>query len=215
MVADDKNGFLKVSVDLADDPTPGDLRLVRTMNAKYKKEGPFFEICGRSLDFYLHTVNLTAFSRRLRSCIDEVRRTSDLHESAFEEIIQQVERIGSYGIKGGRRIYVDYNDERKVINRQDKVLKRGSYYYARDNDFTSESGDLPAEYKNTILCGDSEHLLKNLPNNCIDLVFTSPPYNFGLGYDAGEDGIHWESYFDKLFRVFDECIRVLKYGGRI
>ena len=25
----------------------------------------------------------------------------------------------------------------------------------------------------------------------------------------------WQSYFDKLFAVFDECIRVLKYSGRI
>ena len=29
------------------------------------------------------------------------------------------------------------------------------------------------------------------------------------------DGTDWEGYFAKLFAVFDECIRVLKYGGRI
>ena len=59
-----------------------------------------------------------------------------------------------------------------------------------------------------------------MPDNCIDLVFTSPPYNFGLGYQdsngsADGDSADWDSCFAKLFRVFDECIRVLKYGGRI
>ena len=44
-----------------------------------------------------------------------------------------------------------------------------------------------------------------------------PPYNFGLGYEDGsnDDATDWEAYFAKLFAVFDECIRVLKYGGRI
>ena len=27
--------------------------------------------------------------------------------------------------------------------------------------------------------------------------------------------MHWEKYFEKLFLIFDECIRVLKFGGRI
>ncbi|NVM01414.1 MAG: site-specific DNA-methyltransferase, partial [Candidatus Helarchaeota archaeon] len=62
---------------------------------------------------------------------------------------------------------------------------------------------------------DSLEILKKLPNNCIDLVFTSPPYNFGLGYDTTEDGIDWEKYFKKLFDIFKECIRVVKFGGRI
>ena len=58
-------------------------------------------------------------------------------------------------------------------------------------------------------------ILKKLPNNCIDLVFTSPPYNFGLEYSNNADDHYWEHYFEKLFKIFDETIRVLKYGGRI
>ena len=68
---------------------------------------------------------------------------------------------------------------------------------------------------NQILCGDSESILKKLPDNCIDLVFTSPPYNFGLQYAGQEDASTWRLYFDKLFAILDECIRVLKYGGRL
>jgi len=89
------------------------------------------------------------------------------------------------------------------------------YYYAEGNNFKKENSELPESFINQIICGDSESILKQIPDNCIDLVFTSPPYNFGLGYDTKEDGIDWNQYFDKLFRVFKECIRTLKYGGRI
>ena len=58
-------------------------------------------------------------------------------------------------------------------------------------------------------------VLKKLPDNCVDLVMTSPPYNFGLEYDNQDDANYWEEYFDKLFAIFDEVIRVLKWGGRI
>ena len=133
----------------------------------------------------------------------------------FSDLITAIEKIKSYGIKGKKRNYVDYNKERKVINRTKKVEKRGQFYYAKDNNFSRTSTKLPDEYENTIIRGDSEKILMNLPNNCIDLIFTSPPYNFGLDYYKNDDDHFWEDYFSKLFRIFDQCIRVLKYGGRI
>ncbi|GAA8390251.1 site-specific DNA-methyltransferase [Helicobacter pylori] len=57
--------------------------------------------------------------------------------------------------------------------------------------------------------------LKKLPNNCIDIVLTSPPYNFGINYSATQDTNLWQEYFNTLFAIFKECIRVLKSGGRI
>lgn len=66
-----------------------------------------------------------------------------------------------------------------------------------------------------ILCGDSELLLSELPDNSIDLIITSPPYNFGMGYDTIDDNQKWDDYFDRLFRVLDHCARVLVSGGRL
>jgi len=126
-----------------------------------------------------------------------------------------MENIGSYGIKGKKRIFVDYNKERKVKNRKQKEKKRGIHYYAQRNTFTKENQPIPSTHENKIVCGDSEEVLKKLPDNCVDLVFTSPPYNFGLEYQKQDDDHRWEDYFDKLFKIFDECVRVLKYGGRI
>ena len=94
---------------------------------------------------------------------------------------------------------------------------RGKHFYANKASFSIKNNDFPEDYTNSIVCGDSAEIICNLPDNSVDLVFTSPPYNFGLAYDGDKesDVVDWNIYFEKLFRVFDECIRVLKYGGRI
>jgi len=66
-----------------------------------------------------------------------------------------------------------------------------------------------------IYCGDAEVVLQTFPDSFIDLIVTSPPYNFGQEYDTIDDSINWNEYFSKLERVFRECKRVLKTGGRI
>lgn len=131
------------------------------------------------------------------------------------DIENKIHSIGSYGIKGGKRVYNNYNSERKVLNRKKKEEKRGIHYYTNNNNFIKENEELPQQFLNKIICTDSELFLKKLPNNCVDLIFTSPPYNFGLEYSSTNDDFFWETYFSKLFSIFDECIRVLKWGGRI
>ena len=126
-----------------------------------------------------------------------------------------VGRVRSYGINGRKRLYVGYNAERKVVDRKAKERRRGKHYYANDHAFRTERNVLPESFADSVICGDSEAVLKELPDNCVDLVFTSPPYNFGLDYQSSPDAVDWEAYFDKLFQVFDECIRVLTFGGRI
>ena len=82
-------------------------------------------------------------------------------------------------------------------------------------DFSKKNSEFPIEYTNRIINSDSLKVLTQLPDNCVDLVFTSPPYNFGMDYDNHNDRSDWASYFEMLWKIFDECIRVTKYGGRI
>ena len=125
-----------------------------------------------------------------------------------------VKKTRSYGLRRGQRIYEGYNDERKVKNRKTKEKKRLGYEtFAKE--FSRTNNELPAEYVNKIITGDSGEVLRAMPDNCIDMVLTSPPYNFGLDYNAHEDTDTWTVYFEKLFSIFDECVRVLKHGGRI
>ena len=64
--------------------------------------------------------------------------------------------------------------------------------------------------RNTIICGDSEHVLAELPTESIGLVFTSPPY-----YNARPeytDYVTYEDYLHKLRNIIRQAHRVLAEG---
>ncbi|WNE41013.1 MAG: hypothetical protein mread185_000470 [Mycoplasmataceae bacterium] len=61
------------------------------------------------------------------------------------------------------------------------------------------------KFINQIIIGDSEEVLKKIPSSSVDLIFTSPPYNFGMEQaDLGEKN-NWEEYFYKLEKIFKQC----------
>ena len=152
-----------------------------------------------------------------------VRDLSARHNLPEQNLLAEMQgaiaAVGSYATRNGRREFVGFNRERKVRNRADKEKKRGKLADARAAGFSRENRELPPEFQNKIVCADSAEFLRKLPDNCVDLVFTSPPYNFGLDYAGGENGAaddhHWREYFSRLFAVLEECVRVAKFGGRI
>lgn len=153
--------------------------------------------------------------QQLEMVVAELQKEDRLNSSVLTNVLSAIKSQSSYGLSGNKRVYVGYNEERKIKGRKQKEARRGRHFYTNGAEFDEQSNDVPAPYTNRILCGDSESVLANLPDNCIDLIFTSPPYNFGLGYDAQEDSDQWQNYFDKLFAILDECVRVLKHGGRL
>jgi DNA modification methylase len=179
----------------------------------FPKEDIDFELDSDGLIIYLKELDFLKFKKQVEI---EIKKTTDREsKNLLHTILEKIEKIKSYGLKGKKRLYVDYNKERKVKNREEKEASRGKFYYAIGNNFSKINDKLPEQFLNKIIVGDSEFVLKQLPDNCIDLIFTSPPYNFGLDYENHQDGVDWEKYFEKLFSIFKECIRVLKYGGRI
>jgi len=61
------------------------------------------------------------------------------------------------------------------------------------------------------LYGKSSEEMQELPDACVHLMVTSPPYNAGKDYDAD---LTLEEYRGLLRRVFAETFRVLAGGGR-
>ena len=64
---------------------------------------------------------------------------------------------------------------------------------------------------NKIIVGDAHHVLKQIPNNTIDMLITSPPY-FNLRDYKEENQIGSEvtieDYINNLRSVFTESVRV-------
>lgn len=60
-----------------------------------------------------------------------------------------------------------------------------------------------------LLCGDSEDTLNQLPENSIQLAFTSPPYYNARAYS---DYHSYQDYLKKMGKVFKACHRVIEEG---
>jgi site-specific DNA-methyltransferase (adenine-specific) len=70
--------------------------------------------------------------------------------------------------------------------------------------------ELPDELANLVINGDSKSM--SIPDNCVHLVVTSPPYNASKTYD---EDLSLTEYLEMLHEVFAECYRVLAPGGRM
>ncbi len=67
----------------------------------------------------------------------------------------------------------------------------------------------PDYMKNVVVEGDTREVMKLLPDGCIHLTFTSPPY-----YNARDYSIYksYQQYLDFLGEVFEEVHRITKEG---
>lgn len=74
---------------------------------------------------------------------------------------------------------------------------------------TDNNNQLPL---NEIFLGDCLKLLKSLPDESVDLVVSSPPYNLGKEYEA-KQGL--EIYLQQQTVVLRECSRILKSTGSL
>jgi len=204
--------FKEITINLDSELDAVGTMALEELNSYFKPNDFYVTIDQSELTVNLRLLDLQQFSL-IKNTVE-----SDFGQEVgkiLNEIENSIQSIKSYGIKNGKRLYINYNNERKVKNRVVKEGRRGKYFYALNNKYINQNNELPEQFKNQIICNDSQNVLQKLPNNCVDLVFTSPPYNFGLDYEDSNDDHNWDAYFKKLFRILDECIRVLKYGGRL
>ncbi|MDE2020505.1 MAG: site-specific DNA-methyltransferase [Patescibacteria group bacterium] len=106
--------------------------------------------------------------------------------------------------------------ERKVKDRKAKEKVRGGTQYQKQGIVVEKTAGID-RFVNRIICGDSAKELQGIPSDSVDIIITSPPYNFGLEYtdDDKEDAVNWDEYFSKINVIWKECARVLKPGGRL
>jgi site-specific DNA-methyltransferase (adenine-specific) len=70
----------------------------------------------------------------------------------------------------------------------------------------------PDDYLNKITCGDCLEVMKGMPDKCVDLVLTDPPYNLSRKYDGTindkrDDYEPWCSlWFSELQRISETVV---------
>ena len=95
----------------------------------------------------------------------------------------------------------------------------------------------PNDFENKIICGDCLSVMKDIPDQSIDLIITSPPYNLSInktfgkatnwkgkwprsklqttGYDQHNDYMPEDKYITWQKQVLSECFRLIKDDGCI
>ena len=62
---------------------------------------------------------------------------------------------------------------------------------------------------------DCLHYMKQMQENSIDLVITSPPYNCGIDYDNYNDNLPFDEYLEWCQKWINELYKIIKEDGRI
>ena len=75
--------------------------------------------------------------------------------------------------------------------------------------------DLPEKYRNRVVNDDVMAVLKELPDNCVDLIYGDPDYNAGISYDGRTFTASWDEYIDWYIELARECLRVLRADGNL
>lgn len=73
---------------------------------------------------------------------------------------------------------------------------------------------------NKIINADCMDIMKDIPDNSIDICFTSPPYNMGQSlsgghkrkkYNSHNDNMKYIDYVNWIFNTIDEMLRITKH----
>jgi site-specific DNA-methyltransferase (adenine-specific) len=70
-------------------------------------------------------------------------------------------------------------------------------------------------YIGKVINGDCIEVMKTLPDDSVNLVVSSPPYNVGIGYDTHIDTLSMDEYWGWTKEWLAETYRLLKDDGRI
>jgi hypothetical protein len=91
-----------------------------------------------------------------------------------------------------------------------RLLGRGAQEDKEADEMDAPRQMLASFVRNTVILGDCEQALLDMPSQSVDLIFTSPPYfNARPEY---EDYLSYEEYLLKMRRIIHNCHSVLSEG---
>jgi DNA modification methylase len=117
-------------------------------------------------------------------------------------------KVGEIAIDARTSLVIDGKSTRPELI-EGRILGREAVQRKHLSNNTAETYQL-SNLRNTIILGDSESALLELPAGSVDLIFTSPPY-----YNARPeytDYIGYEEYLLKLQKVIQNSCHVLSEG---
>ena len=100
-----------------------------------------------------------------------------------------------------------------VINTNEIKQPTQTFVLPPNNDSRRKSN--LSDYLNKVYNGDIMHVLKDLPDNSIDMVFGDPDYNVGIKYGTNNYTKKFDEYISWYIELTKEAMRVLKDDGNL
>jgi len=72
--------------------------------------------------------------------------------------------------------------------------------------------NIDLDYLTMMACDDNLSFMRSIPDESVQLVVTSPPYNIGKSYEERTD---LDRYVEMQRKVIEECVRILQPSGSI
>lgn len=72
-----------------------------------------------------------------------------------------------------------------------------------------------SDYLNKVYNGDIMYVLKDLPDNTVDMIFGDPDYNVGIKYGSNNYTRNFDDYINWYIELTKESMRVLKNDGNL
>ncbi|HEV7702461.1 MAG TPA: DNA methyltransferase [Candidatus Paceibacterota bacterium] len=113
------------------------------------------------------------------------------------------------GVKHSIRLLKSMKD---LMSQQDTMVTPGFILPVKNN--LKEKGKV-SDYLNKVYNGDVMHVLKNLPDNSVDMIFGDPDYNVGIKYNENNYTRKFEDYINWYIELTKESMRVLKPDGNL
>lgn len=175
----------------------------------------------QSLDFLKKQFKVEEDTLIRREIVSSIGRRRDPNNIKF--LVQILEDIDPKIIMQGIRALLYFKENQDVYNSLKKLTKHPNETIREILDVELNKKDNNEEFlkqkqnalkiapllKNTVVMGNTYEILKLLPEGCIQLTFTSPPY-----YNARDYSIYnsYEQYLDFLTRIFKEVHRITEEG---
>lgn len=70
-------------------------------------------------------------------------------------------------------------------------------------------------FRNKVFNKDVIEVLKEIPNDSLDMIYGDPDYNVGINYNGKTYTQKWNDYIDWYINLAKECMRVLKPTGNL
>lgn len=85
-----------------------------------------------------------------------------------------------------------------------------------ENSTTKKQKGNKAYFKtdNIVIYNDDILKFNTLPNNYVDLIITSPPYNVDIHYNSHADNLTYEKYLEFTQKWIKKCFDLAKKEGR-